>query len=240
MQFAATVLAARESDFVAMAEEKKWHQLAAPYLGYEISRDGKIRKNSGNRLELRQHYYPDRGGMVVELHPADDEGVQSQSRPHILVHVLLAQTFIPNADNKPCVRFKDGDYSNLSLDNLQWADQPARGHKRKTPDVLPKNPDSKVTLAAFPLASSASEDLKQWAVEDNLPERLHWDYPGAAEATGADITVLRKLQRGKRLFVETGGLRWRRVTGVPEAVLSHWRQHLKEVVYNRRAKQAKQ
>ena len=37
------------------------------------------------------------------------------------IHRLLAEYFIPNPDNKPCVNHKDGNKLNNSLSNLEWA-----------------------------------------------------------------------------------------------------------------------
>ena len=36
------------------------------------------------------------------------------------IHRLLAQTFIPNNENLPCVNHIDGNKTNNSLDNLEW------------------------------------------------------------------------------------------------------------------------
>lgn len=37
-----------------------------------------------------------------------------------LLHRLLAETFIPNPDNLPCINHKDGNKLNNTLSNLEW------------------------------------------------------------------------------------------------------------------------
>lgn len=37
-----------------------------------------------------------------------------------LLHRLLAETFIPNPDNLPCINHKDGNKLNNDLSNLEW------------------------------------------------------------------------------------------------------------------------
>ena len=43
-----------------------------------------------------------------------------KNHKNYFVHRLVAQTFIPNYDNKPCVDHIDGDKKNNHVNNLRW------------------------------------------------------------------------------------------------------------------------
>lgn len=56
--------------------------------------------------------------------------IKVDSKRHLVrLHYILAENFIPNPNNYKYVLFKDGDSSNISLDNLYW--HPNNGKSNK-------------------------------------------------------------------------------------------------------------
>lgn len=73
---------------------------------YSVHRQG----NTGDPLK---HTIKENGYERVTLR---DDGKRSSR----YVHRLVAEAFIPNPLNKPCINHKDGNKSNNSVDNLEW------------------------------------------------------------------------------------------------------------------------
>ena len=78
--------------------------------GYLITPDGRVFNQNGTEKKLTPNY---KGYLTVNL---SYEGKQHLKR----VHRLVAQTYIPNPDNKPDVNHKDGNKQNNRVDNLEW------------------------------------------------------------------------------------------------------------------------
>lgn len=82
------------------------------FTSYSIDRQGRVWSHLSTRY--MKHQKDKDGYSVVGLRC--DKGKKKARK----VHRLLAQTFIPNPENKPCVNHKDGDKTNNSLSNLEW------------------------------------------------------------------------------------------------------------------------
>ena len=79
---------------------------------YEVSNIGNVRnvrRNTLLKLSKNQGY------IQVHLY-------KNGIRTGLKVHRLVAEAFIPNADNLPQVNHKDEDKTNNSVDNLEWCD----------------------------------------------------------------------------------------------------------------------
>lgn len=80
---------------------------------YSINENGEVRNNTTNRIK-KPTLNKANGYLMVTLYKDNNPW-------KITIHRLLAEAFIPNPENKPCVDHKDGNRQNNSLSNIRWA-----------------------------------------------------------------------------------------------------------------------
>lgn len=90
----------------------KWVKISRN-LNYSINELGQIRNDLTGRTKTA-YTNPANGYLTVDLY-------KDNKSQKVTVHRLLAEAFIPNPDNKPCIDHKDGNRQNNELSNLRWA-----------------------------------------------------------------------------------------------------------------------
>jgi hypothetical protein len=78
---------------------------------YTISSDGKVRNIKSNKYlaySVNQSGYPQANLW------------KNNSPTRVVIHRLIAQAFIPNPLNHPCINHIDGNKTNNTVSNLEW------------------------------------------------------------------------------------------------------------------------
>jgi len=81
------------------------------YKNYYVTEDGRVISKKRN-IEIKPNIK--KTGYTNTILSVEGKTL------HIPIHRLVAETYIPNPDNKPCVNHKDGNKLNNAVSNLEW------------------------------------------------------------------------------------------------------------------------
>lgn len=92
------------NDFVVIEE----------YPNYKINTSGKIIHGETGLEVINSVYYSDHSIIALLYNEVENYG------KYVSVAKLLAKAFLDNPENKTDLLFKDSNFANISLSNLEW------------------------------------------------------------------------------------------------------------------------
>ena len=141
---------------------------------YYITKDGKVYisnyRNTGVAKEMKPRIISGYYSLGLEN---PNSTVENRRQKIHKIHRLLAEHFIPNPENKPCVNHIDGNKLNNSLDNLEWATI-SENTKHAYANKLERNWWTKeLGIACINLIENYKYNFADVAALFNLPSRTY-------------------------------------------------------------------
>ena len=139
---------------------------------YEVSSNGRMksykRYKEGKILKLSKY---SNGYLFVKLSPMNTH--RGEYKKAYSVHRLVAETFIPNPNNYPCVNHKDGNKQNNNVDNLEWCT-----YSYNTKHAYKNNLKRTIHINQYELNG---DFIKQWSSIKEASNTLNISYVGIVQ-----------------------------------------------------------
>lgn len=155
---------------------EEWKDVSGFENLYKISSKGKCWSKISNKL-LEPHKYPNN----YWFYSFNVKGVQKTRQ----IHRLVAEAFIPNLENKPCVGHKDCDRSNNCVENLYWCTYEENNNHPITRQRMSEGQrnSKKAFEASVNNFKKATEKIKRCVYQYSLDNILIKKYNSITEAS---------------------------------------------------------
>lgn len=186
-------------------QEEIWKPVVGYEDYYEVSNHGRVRSLNYNKTGQKKLLRPSKttnGRMQVIL-------CFVGTKKHKLIHRLVAEAFIPNPENKPCIDHLDTNALNNYADNLRWC---TLSENNLNPITRQRLSIAGVIKAKNQWSSGCFDSQKRPIVQLSKDEKLIKIWSSMTEASqilNIHIGDICNCCRNKRCRKTAGGYKWK-------------------------------
>lgn len=181
-----------------MQEKEIWKDIGGYEGMYQVSSFGRVksleRKSQNTKRHIKEHFikqFDDTNGYLRF------SMFKNKKKVTLSIHRIVAETFIPNPNNYPCVNHKDGNKQNNCIENLEWCTYKYNTeHAWKTGLAKPKYNGYGVR----------AERIIQYNLE-NIPIAIYMSCRMASKINNISYKNISECVRGKSKTA--GGYKWK-------------------------------
>ena len=151
-----------------MTEDEIWCPIKGYENLYEVSDQGRVKSLKFGKERILKPGSDKDGYLIVGL-------CKNGEKKNLLVHRLVAKTFIPNPDNLPEVNHKDEDKTNNKVSNLEFCDSKYNNnYGTRNKRISEKMTNGKLSKPVLQYTKSG-EFVREWKSMNDVQRNLNYN-----------------------------------------------------------------